>query len=157
MDETQILEFSDAVIYGDFEKVKEMLKEDKAFIHAKDKYGFTALHNAMSEEQFAIVAYLITLGADVNAQNDEGISPLHLACYVENAELLVKGGADINLTDIRGNTPLHTLISDGEERLELIAYLLSIGANKALANNAGQSPLDFALARQEASIIELFS
>ena len=74
----QIREFSDAVVFGDFERVKEMVKDNSEIVNIQDQYGFSALHNVMSEEQFEIVAFLIEHDADVNIRNEYGIKNLCL-------------------------------------------------------------------------------
>ena len=152
---TEVNEFSDAVVYGDFEKVKKMIYNNPNIINSKDKYGFSALHNVMCEEQFEIVKYLINKGADVNIQNDQGIAPIHLACYVKNVELLIKAGANINMKDKEGNTPLSILTAEGEESIEVIRYLLLKGADRNIKNNYGEIPLDIARKRNEKVIIKL--
>ncbi len=53
-------------------------------------------------------------GADVNAKDDQGATPLHYAAYrghTEIAELLISKGADLNTKDDNGETPL----SEAEE------------------------------------------
>ncbi|MGH1334979.1 MAG: ankyrin repeat domain-containing protein [Aureispira sp.] len=153
--EETIEEFSNAVVYGVLEKVKEMINENPAIVNAQDKYGFTALHNVMCEEQRETVLYLLEKGAVVNIKNEDGITPLHLACTQENAALLIQAGAEVNIRSNQGNTPLHILVSDGAERLDVIQYLLSNGANKQLKNEAGQLAIDVAKGRAETRIIKL--
>ncbi|MEM6631704.1 MAG: ankyrin repeat domain-containing protein [Bacteroidota bacterium] len=152
----EIAKFSDVVLFGYLEEAKAMLEEKPELLNAQDPFGFTALHNVMTEEHFSIVRYLIEQGAKVNIQNDEGIAPLHLACYPEHAGLLVEAGADINLTDQKGNTPLHILAAEGEERYEVIEFLLDKGADQTLKNKEGYTPLDIAKIREEKDLIDLF-
>lgn len=153
--EKDISDFSDAVVYGELSKVKTMISNNSDIINAKDAFGFVALHNVMCEEQRSTISYLIDYGADVNAQNEYGIAPLHLVCFVENAELLIEAGANIHITDKKGNTPLHTLATDGEERIDVIQYLIELGTNKDLKNHSGQTPLDIAKRRNDRKIIAL--
>lgn len=151
----RISDFSDAVVYGDLDRVKELASEDKSIINSQDEYGFSALHNVMCEEQPETTEYIIENGADVNLANEDGVTPIHLACSVRNAEILLDNGADINLKSRNGNTPLHTLVSDGEERFEVIKFLISRGAEKSLTNNSGKTPLDIARMRDDERIIQL--
>ncbi|XP_054714715.1 protein fem-1 homolog CG6966-like [Uloborus diversus] len=62
-------------------------------------------------ESFAMCEYLISKGADVNAQNSELKTPLH--CAIEDdgfeiAKLLLKNGADPFLKSIHGDDALQT-------------------------------------------------
>lgn len=149
-------EFSDAVVYGNFDRVKEMISENPEIINLTDEYGFTVLHNVMSEEQPEIITYLISKGANVNCQNDEGIAPLHLACYKENAKFLLDPGADINLKDKNGNTPLHILAAEGDDAFVVVKYLLSKGADKNIKNNFGDSPYSISESREDKKMMRLF-
>jgi len=52
---------------------------------------------------------------DVNAKDEEGRTPLHLATsegYKEVSELLIVKGADVNAKNVDGDTPLDS--ADGE-------------------------------------------
>ena len=56
-----------------------------------------------------IVDLLIANGANVNAKNEEGGTPLHLAAeegHQQIVELLISKNADINARDNKGKTPL---------------------------------------------------
>jgi len=143
------------VVFGEVEKVKEMIAERPELVNAQDDYGFSALHNVMCEEQAEIISMLIANGADVNLKNEEGISALHLACYAENAKLLLDAGADINQADNVGNAPLHTHAANGEESEEVVEYLILKGADKKVKNSAGSTALDVAVKREDAVLIQL--
>ena len=87
----------------------EVLIRCGADIHRKNKYGFTALHFSVIENNFdQDYKLLIKNGADVNACSHDGITPLHLAVYSENIlaiEFLVEHGADSSIRDVYGNKP----------------------------------------------------
>uniref|UniRef100_A0A8C3JJ54 NF-kappa-B inhibitor alpha n=1 Tax=Calidris pygmaea TaxID=425635 RepID=A0A8C3JJ54_9CHAR len=71
--------------------------------------GHTCLHLASIEGYLAIVEYLLSLGADVNAQEPcNGRTALHLAVDLQNSDLvslLVKHGADVNKVTYQGYSP----------------------------------------------------
>lgn len=142
-------EFSRAVVFGDFTKVKNMVENDPEIINRKTKSGYTALHNVMSEEQFDIVEYLISHGADVNIQTKDGIAPLHIACYPRLVDILVENGADVNLKADLGETPLHLKAAEGMKSHDVIVRLLEHGANPDLINTSGWKPIDIAKQRQD--------
>jgi len=61
---------------------------------------------------YATTSALVEAGADVNARDQIGRTPLHNACAgnrdrVETIRLLVQRGADVNAQDNKGRTPLH--------------------------------------------------
>ncbi|KAJ5797653.1 uncharacterized protein N7503_006949 [Penicillium pulvis] len=61
------------------------------------------------ENVLGLVMTLHKAEYDFNQTDQEGRTPLHLACLNESQELvsaLIKGGADINSTDYTGETPL---------------------------------------------------
>jgi ankyrin repeat protein len=98
---------------GDVEKIKNLLATDAALIHARDTDGSTPLHCAAWKGHPEVVAFLLSAGADANAQNSNGhwgTTPLHAAAHANQAviaELLIAHGADPNAQDLNGNTPLH--------------------------------------------------
>jgi len=139
----------------EFKKVKKILEADPSLIRGKDEYEFNVLHGAVMTENTKLIKYLLDQGADVNAPNDEGITPLHIALYPDVVQCLLNGGADINKQSSDGSTPLHTQVADGEERLDVVELLLAKGADKSITNDDGQTPLDIAKAREEEEMIEL--
>lgn len=147
-------EFRNAAIYGNVEKVTRFLKEDLSLIKVTDKYGFTVLHEVVGEHYHEMVELLINNGADVNAQNDEGIAPLHLAAYGKNAKLLIDKGAKVNIESDIGETPLYVQASE-EGGFEVMIVLLENGADPNHKNIRGKTPMDTARLRGELDKVEL--
>jgi hypothetical protein len=82
-------------------------------------------------------------GADVNARNKDGATPIHGASAFGKTEvvsLLLEQGANPNLADQRGSTPLHGAAFFG--KTETVEVLLEGGARVDLADASGQTPLD---------------
>jgi len=85
-------------------------------------------------------------GSDVNAANDRGETPLHVAAHMgetEAAKLLVEHGADVNAKDELGGTPLHEA-AKWPARTEVVKLLLANGADADAKNREGKTPLDVA-------------
>src|SRR5262245_9313739 len=72
----------------------------------KDEHGNTPLIDAAAVGSVDAMTFLLGKGAEVNAQNDEGLSPLMLASSeLPKMRLLLDRGADVNLkTKISGRT-----------------------------------------------------
>jgi len=98
---------------GSLERVKALVEADSTLVHVRDSDGSTALHCAVWKGHQEVVAYLLSIGADVNAHNSNGhwgTTPLHAAAHANQAviaQMLIDHGADVNARDLDGKTPLH--------------------------------------------------
>ena len=147
-------EFRDAAILGDFDHVRSTLAAHPDLVHQTDRFGFTALHEVVGEHYQEMAELLIEAGADVNAQNEDGIAPLHLAAYDFMAEVLLENGAEINLKSNAGSTPLHE-IAENSDGLDVMQTLLEKGADVNAVSHNGDTALDIAIAREETEKVEL--
>ena len=73
------------------------------------------------------VKALIEAGADVNAPDEQGGTPLSWATNAETARLLVRAGADIEAADDDNRTPLAAAAELGFP--DVVDFLLSLGAD----------------------------
>jgi ankyrin repeat protein len=107
----------------------------------------TLLHEAAMGNDAASARSLIENGADPNAPDRDGFTPLHFAAQnycVEVARVLLENGADANQRNKYGNTPLWTAVFESRGRGGVIGLLISSGANPDAVNNAGRSPRQLA-------------
>jgi ankyrin repeat protein len=72
-----------------------------------------------------IVRLLIDHGADVTAQDETHLTPLHHAAFwgnVETVRLLIQQGADVTAQDSSKTTPLHLASSTVSSKTLLLQY-----------------------------------
>lgn len=105
--------------------------------------SLTLLHRAVSYGSVQSVPVLIELGADVNAQNNCGDTPLNKLASIKGsdpaiAHALIKAGADIDCAEnIHGRTPLHTAACNG--RGDLVRVLIEAGADQTITDKRGMT------------------
>ncbi|KAI8373318.1 ankyrin repeat-containing domain protein [Blakeslea trispora] len=106
---------------GQFDRVRELVEEGQS-VDSHDEFGYTAMHAAVSYNQYEIVEYLIEKGANVNIEDAEKDTPLYVAETVKMAQLLLDHGADPKHTNEEGYTPAMTALEEGwEEVAEFLA------------------------------------
>ena len=141
---------------------------------AKDNFGNTALHDFIRRDQVATVEALVRAGADVLARNNEGQTPLELACIVGSLQIvkylldhqkLHEGqpissehrGARVSVTHTNlmamlepqmwrsGSSPMHAAVE--HRRPEIVQCLLEYGATatKIQTTPDGETAYDLAL------------
>jgi ankyrin repeat protein len=69
---------------------------------------------------------VLDAGANVNAQNENGLAPLHYAAkhgMVKWVQLLLKRGADKTVKDTRGKTPYDVAKSNGKPQCATLLKL----------------------------------
>ncbi|GFZ86517.1 hypothetical protein RLOatenuis_6750 [Rickettsiales bacterium] len=84
----------------------------------------------------------IKQGADLNKQNELGITPLIKAADNNNVKffkILLSAGADLSLADIGGMTPFHIAARNGN--MEILALCIRNNANLNLRDIEGWTPL----------------
>ncbi|KAG7275501.1 hypothetical protein CRUP_032544, partial [Coryphaenoides rupestris] len=130
----------DLVREGDTD-IQDLLRGDAALLDAAKKGCLGRVRRLCTPANVA--EYLLQQGAQVNSQDRGGLIPLHNAAsygHVDVAALLIKYDACVNATDKWSFTPLHEAAQKG--RTQLCALLLVHGADPALRNQEGHSPLD---------------
>ena len=117
-----------------------------------------SLHQAVIDSDVEQVQLNISAGANVNANDAMGYTPLFYAAQngqEDVAELLIAGGANVNVKDRTGNTPLHYAAVGGH--YDVCRLLLDEGANSGARNLTGGTPLVMAKAGGHSQIVKLLS
>ena len=149
----------EAVKSGD-KKMALFLLDHGADINAnKGGLAYTALHTAIEHNRKELIKILLERDADIELQEDNGKSPLMLACEdgkTEYAEILIKNGADINA---HGNdfdyrwTPL--IFAAYRGKIDVISLLLDHGVNVDARYADGKTALEWATEQNQEEAVKL--
>lgn len=134
--------------------IAEALVNHGANVNGMDISG-SVLHSAAYAGNAAMVEFLISKGADVNATADGIITPLHQAAsndHTYTIKLLIQRGALVNSTPGKPSA-LHIAAGAGHQKA--VELLIANGANVMHRNNDGDTPLHRAAMGGYAEIIEL--
>jgi Ankyrin repeats (3 copies) len=106
------------------------------------------LFTAVTSKDLTALAAMVDRGADVNARNDAGQTPLMLAATQHGSEKLIEQlvfqGADIRARDKNGMTALMHAAGKGEE--QNAEQLLQLGVDPDIKDNSGKTLTDYAKA-----------
>ncbi len=100
------------------------------------------LSKAVTDGNISAINALLASGANINAKNFEGWTPLHMAVMKNSrdiVELLISKGADVNAKGSRGLTPLHGAAIKGQR--DIAELLISKGANVNAKTTFGATPM----------------
>jgi ankyrin repeat protein len=128
--------------------VKQLL-EHKADVKTKRTTDHvTALHIALHEQNWDIADILLESGADINAENDEGVTPLHIA-VAGTRQFLNK-----NYNNFRFFNRCFSIL---EQNLTMAKKLLDMKANPNSMTNDGLTPLKIAGQNEQREMEELLA
>lgn len=131
-----------------------------ASITTEDLEGNTPVHDAAKVNSYVALTYFLEKDATlVSSVNYNQETPLHLVMFAPNAKrfsktvlAFKKAHADMSAKDCNGDTPLHKLALAPFVTSADIDFLLIAGADPAIKNNAGETPLQALSARQKSAM-----
>lgn len=106
-------------------------------------FGATPLILAAYTSRQDVVEALVAVGADINAQDVQKSTALHVAVRYNNLSIikfLILSGARVDVPNDAAATPLHVAAIFGHT--EVIVVLVESGANKDLKAIDGKTPLE---------------
>lgn len=140
--------FLDAVKKKKGDEVMEMINEPGSnIVNTRDiSTGETGLHIVTARRDLQWMSFLIGKGANVNARDSRGRTPLVIAAnlnFEEGVQLLIDHKAQLDEANAAGETPLISAVHN--RRITLMRMLLKAGANPDRRDNSGRSARDYAL------------
>jgi ankyrin repeat protein len=139
----------------DLTHLRKMVGANPRLVRGQDAGGSTPLHHAAAFGNVGAIQVLLKAGADVNARNNRGATPLHWsAADAEKTRLLLDKGARINTQTETGRTALY-LAASQSGREDVVRVLLDGGADPNLSTLPGRTPLMAASAEGEVTAMQL--
>lgn len=113
------------------------------------------LHHAVGNVE--LLQLLIEKGSRVNAEDEDGETPLYIAVSYEDcesAQLLIERGARVNRANAEGQTPLHLASFEGD--VHMVQLLINKGAQVNLSEGlSGKTPLHFAVSNESSACAQV--
>jgi len=135
-------------------EVVRTLLEQHVDVNTPRGDGATALHWAAYWDDAVIADLLLRAGANVNAANDLGVTPLALASSSSMASTLLAAGANPNIVTSTGASPLMAAARRGQA--DMVRALLEHGADvNAKENVRGQTALMWAVSERHPDVVRM--
>jgi ankyrin repeat protein len=146
----------EAAATGQTTRVRELIAANPALLNAYAPDGFHPLGLAAFFGNAPTVEALLQAGANVNQQSRESmnVSALHSSAAARRpdiAQLLLAHGAHPNLRGQGGVTVFHEVAATGQ--LDLAEMLLKHGGDLNAPDDAGKTPLGYAVAKKKDAMI----
>jgi ankyrin repeat protein len=146
-----------AVLENNVEMVRMLVKSGADINIKTGPSQRTALHHAATDVKCSSTArILMYLGADINAQEHNGRTPLHYAIdhgLLDIVEVLLAAQSDLQIGDKLGYKPLALAVV--EKKTDLVDLLLKYGADPDEQSADGVTMLYHAVLRNQPKILEL--
>ncbi|XP_035424571.1 protein phosphatase 1 regulatory subunit 27 [Cygnus atratus] len=114
--------FQDHIRQGDLEQVGRFIRARKVALDTIYPSGMAALHEAVLTGNLDCVKLLVKYGADIHQKDENGWTPLHMACsdgYADIARYLMSLGASPEATTDAGEKPSDLIDPEYSELLQL--------------------------------------
>ena len=141
---------------GSTDMVRYLVEEKKCGFNVANNKGELPLHLACKHRYSKTIVRLVSVGCDVNRQDEAGNTPLHMAFQNGSTDivqyLVEEKKCDVNVANNKGELPLHLACKhmSGKE----IVRLVSVGCDVNRQDEAGNTPLHMACQNGSADIVQ---
>lgn len=122
-------------------EIARLLVENGANVDEYDGVRERALEIAVGRDNFEIAKLLIDNGSDVNKGGFCGMRVLQKVKSVKLAQMLIEKGAELDARDYFGKTAIMSLAEVALPRIDVIKYLLELGADVDTRTRNGKDML----------------
>ncbi|PUU83419.1 ankyrin repeat-containing domain protein [Tuber borchii] len=147
---------------GHSETIQELLDRGADKETTSKRWLFTPLHFAAWNGKTEAVTTLIGANVKLSPRDDEGFTPLALACYVnrlDSVKLLLKAGADaeVPVTNRGWRRALHFAVGEGSVKIvkELLESGADVNRKRSDIDSDGASPLHIAARTGDLAVVEM--
>ena len=147
-----------AALAGNHFELAHLLHCNGSSVNIRGRDEISPLHSVSHYRGYTeIIRILLEYGADINAQNDVGATPLHWAAnqgYSEVVCVLLEQGADPNIPNNGHATPLHRAVQ--AKSAATVRLFLEHGVDVDAVDKMGKTALQYAQDRMYDEIVTLF-
>ncbi|KAI1053810.1 hypothetical protein LB507_007482 [Fusarium sp. FIESC RH6] len=149
--------FHIAISLGLEDIVADQIRKRKDVLNIRSSFSAAALHYVCFVQSKSLADLLINNGAELDAVDESGGTPLFLALEwgnIEIAKALLSRGVSVTLPDKSGQTPLHIVAEQGN--VDLARQILDRGADICAQARDGWTPLLYASKEGHCDVVKLF-
>ncbi|XP_050085306.1 uncharacterized protein LOC126571089 [Anopheles aquasalis] len=148
--------FLNAVASGSREIVQLLIERGAKHVNHRDEFCQTALHLCVVRDEYEMARELIRYGAQINAKNRTGMTPLHLAVQRGTVRmvqlLLLDRKCSVDELNYQGETPLIRAVVSNN--LALVKILLNNGASIERLRNSDPPVLHYLVQENHEQILD---
>ncbi|XP_036396810.1 protein phosphatase 1 regulatory subunit 27b [Megalops cyprinoides] len=114
--------FQDHVREGDLEQIGRFIRARKVHLNTIYPSGMAAIHEAVLSGNLECVKLLVKYGADIHQRDEEGWTPLHMACsdsFPHIARYLLSLGANVDAENECGEKPADLIDPDCKQLVKM--------------------------------------
>ncbi|XP_060774054.1 protein phosphatase 1 regulatory subunit 27b [Neoarius graeffei] len=114
--------FQDYVRHGELERIGRFIRTRRVTLDTMYPSGMAAIHEAVLSGNLECVKLLVKYGADIMQRDEDGWTPLHMACsdgFPHIAKFLLSLGADPEAENECGEKPADLIDPDCKELVEM--------------------------------------